>query len=52
MICKHCKKKITLVIANMPDDECWDCIDEDDKKKVVSKNLEPIKKFFRITRYN
>ena len=40
MKCKNCGEEINLVIFGCPEDLCWNCIQEIERKIVLDQNIE------------
>ena len=43
MKCKVCGEEINLVIFGMPEGVCYDCITDEEKDKVIEKNIKLVK---------
>jgi hypothetical protein len=43
MKCKNCGTEINLTISGLPNDICWECANEVDKRKTLSFNLSKYK---------
>jgi hypothetical protein len=39
MKCKVCKEEINLTVFGMPNDICWGCLQDEQKKEVIYENV-------------